>query len=722
MNKTRGGSVLNVGAEGIQYTVDTAAFLSYILFVVIYQNFKTIFYHAILLITYYLAFYYLYFPNTEPAAAWTLLALHLVFLFIVLVIQIKAPILKGSFVNNILNVQQTFVEYSIYIISVGWLFLLAALSMMVHVYMKLMPAYTEMGMPISFGGMETMKWRFYRVLMFAIIFMWIFYLAEYVKAYNIIFFTKNQVLNGVVFMFGVLFVILSVLCYVFASQISVNTGSIMVPRSTHLLPDPLIPSNTEGMAVQETTTDDGTSNNSVHILHVPPPIDDGQAPCGPSSSIVYCIGSYYLMLKNTTDVSMTDTQYDTYYKDPNHVLNPIYIFTSINGNRVYNSEVNYDPAALYSISHHTGGIADTVNIHAYYKRIQSGCLSANDFKMKYNPPSLNNGKNFTDYKPTNQTANFHYPFSNTNTHETTVFSMFDTNRSLNYETAKKLRPYLSIKNIKYYLDSGYPLAWTIYTNKDFYDMKNLPSGHFANYPNDINPKAIWHGNTDSGSSGSNNNFCFTPLEPQLYALEKDYFPYTHGHVVTIIGYIDNVPSAYQLDGSPGVFVFQNSWGKNWGHNGLGYVTYRFLINANINIISSNGVDLSFMTSPTIEIVQIPPNINTQLEDITLPVVNESFVGSSTFQPNSLWDYFFGSANSVKEPLGMTDAQLWEQIYQIERTINKEVHYNALPNIQKMASNEYKPKTYTSKIMAEYDFIHHPESIVYDAQGNLVSAK
>ena len=47
--------------------------------------------------------------------------------------------------------------------------------------------------------------------------------------------------------------------------------------------------------------------------------------------------------------------------------------------------------------------------------------------------------------------------------------------------------------------------------------------------------------------------------------------------MTIIGYIDNVSSAKEMDGSDGVIIVANSWGIQFADNGIFYITYNFLL-------------------------------------------------------------------------------------------------------------------------------------------------
>lgn len=47
-----------------------------------------------------------------------------------------------------------------------------------------------------------------------------------------------------------------------------------------------------------------------------------------------------------------------------------------------------------------------------------------------------------------------------------------------------------------------------------------------------------------------------------------------GHAVLIVGYDDD----YVIDGNKGAFIFRNSWGKDWGEDGYGYLPYWYFEN------------------------------------------------------------------------------------------------------------------------------------------------
>ncbi|MCE9600005.1 MAG: hypothetical protein K8S54_18740 [Spirochaetia bacterium] len=65
----------------------------------------------------------------------------------------------------------------------------------------------------------------------------------------------------------------------------------------------------------------------------------------------------------------------------------------------------------------------------------------------------------------------------------------------------------------------------------------------------------------------------------FYKLNKDINVYENfrgkfygGHAITIIGYDDRK----SVNGTTGAFKIMNSWGKAWGDQGYGYITYKFL--------------------------------------------------------------------------------------------------------------------------------------------------
>lgn len=59
-----------------------------------------------------------------------------------------------------------------------------------------------------------------------------------------------------------------------------------------------------------------------------------------------------------------------------------------------------------------------------------------------------------------------------------------------------------------------------------------------------------------------------------------------GHAVLMVGYDDNIVIKNNQDNSAttGAFVFRNSWGKNWGDQGRGYIPYTYLLDGKISDI------------------------------------------------------------------------------------------------------------------------------------------
>jgi C1A family cysteine protease len=47
-----------------------------------------------------------------------------------------------------------------------------------------------------------------------------------------------------------------------------------------------------------------------------------------------------------------------------------------------------------------------------------------------------------------------------------------------------------------------------------------------------------------------------------------------GHAILLVGFDDE----YEIDGEKGVFIFLNSWGKDWGEDGFGYLPYWYFEN------------------------------------------------------------------------------------------------------------------------------------------------
>lgn len=64
---------------------------------------------------------------------------------------------------------------------------------------------------------------------------------------------------------------------------------------------------------------------------------------------------------------------------------------------------------------------------------------------------------------------------------------------------------------------------------------------------------------------------FYKLNKQTLVYENFRGKFYGGHAVTIVGYDDRKT----VNGSTGVFKIMNSWGKAWGDQGYGYITYKF---------------------------------------------------------------------------------------------------------------------------------------------------
>jgi hypothetical protein len=284
-------------------------------------------------------------------------------------------------------------------------------------------------------------------------------------------------------------------------------------------------------------------------VYFPPVVSQGETDACQCYSMIYHIGSYYMMLiKNNLQFNTLKSyslNFSDYYKNQDNILNPLYIFQTL-------MQCTIGPN-MYSYSD-------------YYNIAQLGTKNFSNYNLQFDYPCIANKK----FEPCTPTIN--------NDKYCNPFSLTDTYNILYQRTTFLQKKYtLSLNGIQNLLQNNVPIVFAVMLNNYFY--KTFESMHNPNvqlnYNNSTNPvkinnpKGIW------------------------YCADNDDKVIT-GHVMVLCGYINNVPAAYEADGSTGVFIFRNQYSINFANNGLGYITYNYLF-------SGLGIDLN--GSPTDTFIQ-----------------------------------------------------------------------------------------------------------------------
>jgi hypothetical protein len=290
---TKGGGTIDLALGFVFYVLDviSSVFISIAQF--FNENSIQFLYYMLFLGTYVMCFYFLQFTTTTIPCIVLLLILHCIFLFMMLVIKVKMPILEK-------NATWNFGNFSIYMVSVGWIFILIALAFLLKTYTELYKAFIPNGVDIQFGDAEPSRKMLITTLIYASIFMWGFYTLEYLKTndvlllnvffvafalfmvlyamYNFIFlniingvfstiisfvsmimvkyiqenavdfehfFTRNTLANYVILLLGVIFNIIAIKAYYLSSTIATTMGTIQIPQIIQLNP-----TYHEGMIIQ----------------------------------------------------------------------------------------------------------------------------------------------------------------------------------------------------------------------------------------------------------------------------------------------------------------------------------------------------------------------------------------------------------------------------------------------------------------------------------------
>jgi hypothetical protein len=285
MPKTwKGGQVLTYGIDFIVYVVNVMSGVTKHTGKYTYDNFFTIMYHVMFLLAYAVCFYFLQFKTTEIPAVVMITGLHCIFLFMMLVVKIRLPWIEKENMAS-------FGSFSLYIISLGWMFILVALGFLLKAYYDLYYKFIPNGLDIDFGSTEPLRTRLLMYLVYASALMWIFYILEYLKTNDVLllnfifivlalgllvmaiywfiqrwmlwgvlstvasfismvvvkqindahidydfFFTRNQMANNAVLFLGIIFNLVAMYVYYLSSRLVEYTHSVNIPDILQINP------------------------------------------------------------------------------------------------------------------------------------------------------------------------------------------------------------------------------------------------------------------------------------------------------------------------------------------------------------------------------------------------------------------------------------------------------------------------------------------------------
>ena len=252
-------------------------------------------------------------------------------------------------------------------------------------------------------------------------------------------------------------------------------------------------------------------------------------------------------------------QLQTYYAKPSNILNPLYNFIATNNscgtkNLIAGTGICSVILEYYQILNSVGSCSSAVFTLAYNKTTNNvlidassniaGCSLANvnaiAQKDKIQPFVKQKYTIIYLYKTSTQTSSITCNSNPPLPTNTTLSPMY-------YSNVMDSNSILPI--IKQYLNRGVPIRYAIMYSSSITTPKSF-KGYF--------------------SSSITNSQTFPNVSDNAIITEASYMEgMNDGHIVTIVGYSDFAVG----DGSTGVFKFANSWGKNYGVNGYGYISY-----------------------------------------------------------------------------------------------------------------------------------------------------
>ena len=234
----------------------------------------------------------------------------------------------------------------------------------------------------------------------------------------------------------------------------------------------------------------------------------------------------------------------------------------------------------------------TIDIFTYYNTATTGCYSKyKNIVLDYNPPQIDIDNKFVgcecgvngcptchNYDPPYNTEPCSpdcFPFLP----GMSLFTVFEraNNGIVNY-------PYFNPTYFHTSLDAGLPL----------YISFQMPNSYLTKYTTNNNPSY------------------YNPVLTAQGIMYADNSGDSGNDVGLILcGYIENVPAAYELDGSNCVYIFIETLGTSFGNGGLGYITSNYLFG-----VGNTTVCLENNSSPVKQVCAA--YINSNKNSIILP--------------------------------------------------------------------------------------------------------
>ena len=261
---------------------------------------------------------------------------------------------------------------------------------------------------------------------------------------------------------------------------------------------------------------------------LPPPKSQGGVDACQSYAMIYHIGNYYKMM-NDLNLNVTNTNFQNVYNNNKGKIKNYY----------NNKENILHPLILFSAKHNCRDSGTNISEIMTYV-LTEGLVSYKEFTLNFNFPAVSKSTISGCSQQTFSTYNKYKPFGPSRFAE--VF----------LKKKGKFNPGCH-NQIKRYLNEGIPLLYFMNATKNFHN--------FYNKKNKLTFPQISEGVIYTEDNRSVNT-----------SLKQG----GTGHIITIIGYVENVNQAYKLDGSSDVYIVMNSWGTNFGDNGCFYMTSKML--------------------------------------------------------------------------------------------------------------------------------------------------